>query len=854
MKDAHTTGIENDLYPDKIKKINGCSNTHSGFTNAEVLEVVADYIDAGLPVLPCEDKRPVKRIKNVNRLRQHPFNSHNYKAFFDGAPQVAVLTGAKIECIDVDSKYDLTGRLNQQLLTAIKYTLPEVYAKLVIESTPTGGKHLYYRCHQIGGNQQFAKRHATAKEKEKGERFKTLIETRGEGGLIVCFPSPGYILEQGDLTELQFITPEERQELIAICRSFNLVDETILKGLTRKQANLPEAPWNVFNRQHDYKWMASALQDAGYEIVNDDADRVYVLRPGSSAKTSGAIWKESNILYLFSTSTEFEAETPISAFSMYCAMKFDGDVKAAARHLSEQGIGSWKADESEFYSINDKNKVEIKLSAIEEWMSDVGLRKFWYCDTDFEIVQVIDNIVQIITLDRIKKIFGTYIKETVPERIYNVFLSSIRALFTKEGIITQLENLERERFIKSDVNTAWVFYKNGALTVTSSNCSLVSYSSLEGYVWKTNILDRDYRVGVIKGDAKEFIWLLSGQRENVERMFICAFGYLLHNYKDPVNPKVIIFNDEFYDENGTEPQGGTGKGLSIQMLHHCRNVYSVDGKSFRLDKSFAFQGISEDTELFVIEDVPKGFDFERMFSIVTDGITIEKKGKDEFKIPYEQSPKILITSNYAIKGSSSSHLRRRYELEVASYFSNKYTPIDHFKRRLFIDWSTEDWYDFDNYMIHCLQTYLSIGLPKEVNINLKKKKLIQETHRDFINWIEQVHQDGIPAEKVAKEAFKERFTNLYPDFANKLTTAKFTQWLVRWGEDFGVNVDASNKYNGVMVYQFKGQLKATAPYELLENQKFVNDTEKFVSIPDNLKSSWYSNTYLDSLADDEYPF
>jgi hypothetical protein len=48
-------------------------------------------------------------------------------------------------------------------------------------------------------------------ELAKGERLKGLIESRGEGAYLVCHPSPGYEQVQGDLTEINFITIEERQ-------------------------------------------------------------------------------------------------------------------------------------------------------------------------------------------------------------------------------------------------------------------------------------------------------------------------------------------------------------------------------------------------------------------------------------------------------------------------------------------------------------------------------------------------------------------------------------------------------------------------------------------------------------------
>ena len=52
-------------------------------------------------------------------------------------------------------------------------------------------------------------------------------------------------------------------------------------------------------------------------------------------------------------------------------------------------------------------------------------------------------------------------------------------------------------------------------------------------------------------------------------------------------------------------------------------------------------------------------------AVVTEGLTLEKKNKDAIKIPFSKSPKVAITTNYAIKGKGSSFERRKWELRVS---------------------------------------------------------------------------------------------------------------------------------------------------------------------------------------------
>jgi phage/plasmid-associated DNA primase len=192
--------------------------------------------------------------------------------------------------------------------------------------------------------------------------------------------------------------------------------------------------------------------------------------------------------------------------------------------------------------------------------------------------------------------------------------------------------------------------------------------------------------------------------------------------------------------------------------------------------------VSADTQILTFDDVRKRFDFERLFSIVTEGITLEKKNKDAIKIPFHKSPKIVITTNYAIKGSGNSFARRKWELEFKKYYSKDFTPYHEFGRMLFDDWDEDEWCRFDNYMIECLQLYLSNGLIESESVNLKERKFHAETCKEFADWCADEKGGKIVFGKPlhANELY-EYFTTDYPDFAarSKYTISRrlFTQWL-----------------------------------------------------------------------------
>lgn len=218
-----------------------------------------------------------------------------------------------------------------------------------------------------------------------------------------------------------------------------------------------------------------------------------------------------------------------------------------------------------------------------------------------------------------------------------------------------------------------------------------------------------------------------------------------------------------------------------------KKMVIIDGKGFSFVKSFAYQRVQVDTQLLVFDDVARNFDFERLFSVITEGITLEKKNKDEIHIPFENSPKIIITTNYAIRGAGNSFYRRKWDLEFKQHYTKNFTPESEFGHMLFSDWTDVEWSRFDNYMIANLQFYLNKGLVRSEFKNLKTRKFIAETSADFWEW--STSQDNIFVRvghlHTGLEMYKS-FTDDYPDYGNygryKISHIKFYRWLDALGE------------------------------------------------------------------------
>lgn len=201
----------------------------------------------------------------------------------------------------------------------------------------------------------------------------------------------------------------------------------------------------------------------------------------------------------------------------------------------------------------------------------------------------------------------------------------------------------------------------------------------------------------------------------------------------------------------------------------------IDGKSFEFNKSFPYQTVSTDCQVLVFDDVKKNFSFESLFSLITEGITLEYKGQDAIKLPIQKSPKILITTNYTVGGIGGSFERRKFEIEMSAYFNANKTPLDHFGHLLFDEWSETEWSRFDSYMVNCLQFYLTNGLVSNEFNNLLVRKFIKETSFEFFEWTKEkaINKD----ERIYKAQIFEEFVTEFPDYRKWLTNKKFKKWI-----------------------------------------------------------------------------
>lgn len=216
------------------------------------------------------------------------------------------------------------------------------------EATPGGGRHLLYRCAApVGPSQKLASRLLAG-------QWKTTIETRSEQSIIIVAPSAGHVhpsgkpyqLLSGDLSTITTITQEQRTLLLASTRQFDeqssvrpqLLDlpraTTRVVSEARMRAE-GQRPGDLLNSHASWD---EILSPHGWTLVRSVGDEGYWRRPGKeddgvSATTN---FGGSDLLYVFTTSSIFEAGRSYTKFGAYTLLNHQGDFAAAARDLATQ--------------------------------------------------------------------------------------------------------------------------------------------------------------------------------------------------------------------------------------------------------------------------------------------------------------------------------------------------------------------------------------------------------------------------------------------------------------------------------------------------------------------------------------
>lgn len=432
------------------------------------------------------------------------------------------------------------------------------------------------------------------------------------------------------------------------------------------------------------------------------------------------------------------------------------------------------------------------------FLNEEGIYKFIPPKTKTHIlVKVEDNKVKHVSSHEIREYCWKFVTDNaeLEDDERNQALSQIyknTSLFNKWNMNLLLEIELKE--IRDTDEKSYIFFNNVVLEIMADGVKKLKYSELDGHVFMTDIIEKDFDYEFSDedkpdGEFWEFLEDVSRhqnkktQAQNLESLFT-IIGYLMHRYKDPANAKAIILMDSYKD--GT-PNGGTGKGLLTRAFENVRSYEHMDGKFYKNSDKFALSNITYGTRVFTFDDVPVDFDFEKIFPLITEKAVVERKYENKFSIPFEDSPKVVITTNYTVDGKGDSHKRRKVEFIVSDTYSAEYSPEDRFGHLLYINWNEKEWEKFYKTIVLSIQAFLLMGLIKP-KFNVAERRLKLEATEQFINFINA--QENLIGVKTNKKALYEKFYSKHPDHY-KIELNTFTKWLKLVAEAYGFEYHAT---------------------------------------------------------------
>lgn len=475
-----------------------------------------------------------------------------------------------------------------------------------------------------------------------------------------------------------------------------------------------------------------------------------------------------------------------------------------------------EATMDQFWVVSD-GSVKFPKHLLIEWLQKQGFYKSIIDSKGHEAVYINGNIVERIAQYVIKDYITSYLKSWQQIDAIKAFLEISFAI--NSSFLELLESIELE--ILKDSNSECYFpFKNGVINVSADSIKLIPYVKLKKVVWKNTIIDRTINEKE-SGDSvfKLFLENVSGLNKdqrlaktrdiNLERVsgLMSAIGYLISNFKKPSLTKAVILTDLKLG-NYEDANGGTGKGILGTAISKLRKTCIKDGKHLKPGGNrFFYQEMEPGSNVMWFDDLSPDFDFSLLYPVLTTGMHFERKYEHARYIPFEETPKLLLATNYVVKAPmGSSTERRKWEFEVSDYYGLDYTPEDEFGKMFFDEWDDSEWNSFFMFMFECNKLFLKKGLIKVSEINLTVKKFYYYTSPEFVEFANENIEFN-------KEYNKSNLFSYYQELNpnSKISSHRFTKFLKTYCELFVARY-SERKSDGNYLVTFNK--RSTTPLEV----------------------------------------
>lgn len=335
---------------------------------------------------------------------------------------------------------------------------------------------------------------------------------------------------------------------------------------------------------------------------------------------------------------------------------------------------------------------------------------------------ILKNENRIVTPINHKTDLVPYLKENINE--FDSALLEDRIARDATSVIQQSLQLLTPiplQYHRDTKTTCDIPFKNGVARITTDGMGLVSYSDIDGFFTKHTTQQHEISFVDVDNEPSDFrdflILACTGTDGNFDEaqedaiMAFCSmFGYLISNYKNPAFNPAIILSDEGAD--GENRNGGRGKSLVQRALSYFRPSIEKGGNAYDPNYTHVHADLKKEHDLYLLDDVPSNFNYNALYTHITGSIDAQRKGMTAETISFEDAPKFVISTNWAVRydAEATSTNRRFKEYKFSDFWNINNTPDTYFGKSFFTDWDADEWNAFYNFGFFCVQHYLKNGL------------------------------------------------------------------------------------------------------------------------------------------------
>ncbi len=389
-------------------------------------------------------------------------------------------------------------------------------------------------------------------------------------------------------------------------------------------------------------------------------------------------------------------------------------------------------------------------------------------------------------------------------------------------------------------------FANGVVKVTPSNSTFLDSKMLKGkYRYMNSLIHKNPQIQNYSGNInldinigesrfEKFCKMATSKRinnnittkpiygtdyvysEDDMKTLMSGIGYLCSTFKEGGKSKLVLFQDRYLDNNSR--QGRNGKTVIANTLLKFIKGVMIPADKIDLKDQFAFNSVNYgDKVIFFDEILPKRKFVETLFNEVNNFLNVRKLYQGTFTLSGQELPKFLGCSNFMVWNPKEMSQSERIHCVEFSDFFNKVVMYggeitDYFDGKwLFDDMDDNEWNKFFNFIIKCIQLFLSDGFFKHPSPLYKSNTNLLSQHfnsidKTILEWIdnylkiERVNKnhfdkDIAPFRDVLFEKMKKSVGSQIVS-SSGLNESKFAQLLLEICNLLGYEFNPTQKHHG----------------------------------------------------------